>query len=334
MQVDPKAEMYLGISPYAAMNNNPISMSDPNGDTPWGFIVGATAGAIGGFIDGGFKGAINGAALGALNGAIGMGMTKLGLFQNLGGGFGIGLTPQIGLGTDGVGFGFNAQLGWGKGGFLAGMNAGFSDYWSMTGTGNPGWEGRLGLGIEYRGGSEPSNEAFFKSKGVNIGLATNMFFGSGVGQRTGSINAGYSDWGNVRYENDGSWPFPLGDQGDRYRTAGVSFSFRVHRNMKDPITGGLNMFTGDPGPGPQSNRQVDIDGNYAANGSYDPDKYRFGGLYLGYKGARAGWNSEGIRHTFQNKLIHIPKGIPTFKDLGGRGSFYQGYYTSNPYTTW
>src|SRR5699024_4282533 len=31
-QIDPKAASFLGISPYAAMGNNPLLYSDPNGD--------------------------------------------------------------------------------------------------------------------------------------------------------------------------------------------------------------------------------------------------------------------------------------------------------------
>ena len=31
-QIDPKAASFLGMSPYAAMGNNPLLYSDPNGD--------------------------------------------------------------------------------------------------------------------------------------------------------------------------------------------------------------------------------------------------------------------------------------------------------------
>ncbi len=43
MQVDPKAEAAYGHSPYNSMFNNPISMSDPEGDLPFLAVVGIGA---------------------------------------------------------------------------------------------------------------------------------------------------------------------------------------------------------------------------------------------------------------------------------------------------
>ncbi len=40
MQVDPKAEQVIGMYPYCAMGNNPISQMDPDGDLPFLAVVG------------------------------------------------------------------------------------------------------------------------------------------------------------------------------------------------------------------------------------------------------------------------------------------------------
>ena len=50
----------------------------------------------------------------------------------------------------------------------------------------------------------------------------------------------------------------------------------------------------------------------------DADIYRLGALSLGYKGQRVGWNSEGIRHAFQNQFAHgIAKKTAWFRFVPG-----------------
>ena len=47
-QVDPKAEATYGLTPYGAMNNNPISFTDPDGDIAWfvPVLIGAAVGGV------------------------------------------------------------------------------------------------------------------------------------------------------------------------------------------------------------------------------------------------------------------------------------------------
>jgi len=74
------------------------------------------------------------------------------------------------------------------------------------------------------------------------------------------------------------------------------------------------------------------------------DTFSFGALSIGFRGYRAGWNSEKIRNLFQNKFAHSEHRIlgmkllhnqPYFRNLGGSGSFYsQSSNFGNPYSLW
>ncbi len=77
MQVDPKAEQVIGMYPYCAMGNNPISQMDPDGDLPFLAVMGLIAkGAAIGVVTNGLnnvhygKAFFNGAGKAALWGAI------------------------------------------------------------------------------------------------------------------------------------------------------------------------------------------------------------------------------------------------------------------------
>ena len=124
-QVDPKAELMYGVSPYSAMAGNPISYADPHGDAIPAFLVGAIIGAVGGGISGygqdGWDGAWKGALIGAGAGAIGAGIGN-GVAASLHGGtFASGLTGQA---VQSAGFiaGFKAgAAGGAAGGFASGF---------------------------------------------------------------------------------------------------------------------------------------------------------------------------------------------------------------------
>ncbi len=71
---------------------------------------------------------------------------------------------------------------------------------------------------------------------------------------------------------------------------------------------------------------------YLATKVCDPDKYRMGALYLGYKNYRIGAISERIRDFFQNKLAHGDGEIfPIFKLMNRDMNFYGGFFTKKTY---
>jgi hypothetical protein len=96
----------------------------------------------------------------------------------------------------------------------------------------------------------------------------------------------------------------------------------------------LNQFTGEPTGVPVDGGVEDgyPEGYHTGNA----DRFRLGALSLGYNGYRVGWNSEGIRHLFQNKFAHgWVKPQPYFRVLGGGGSIYSEVSSfSNPYSLW
>ena len=100
------------------------------------------------------------------------------------------------------------------------------------------------------------------------------------------------------------------------------------------VSAGLNLFTGNPADA-TGNKVSDIfpDGHkYYNRGT--ADQYRAGVFWVGAGPLRVGWNSEGIRHVFQNLMIHDPYGIPRFTVLNRkpRPYFYFGSGTGS--TLW
>lgn len=141
------------------------------------------------------------------------------------------------------------------------------------------------------------------------------------------------------YENDGA-PFELlgkkiqnilNDYGDRFRTNAVSIGY-------GDIDILLNMFTGDSYGEVIDNEGLRAEGYPRGIKAGDGDMYRLGALSLGYKGNRIGWNSESIRHIFQNIFAHeLLKKQPYFRRLssGYPGSLYTSTTRfKNPYSLW
>ncbi len=326
-QVDPEAELMYGYSPYNSMAGNPISHNDPHGDAlPFLAIVGihaqisAIISAVGTALNGGDIGDIagawfRGAGIGAINGALAAVSPLKVPFGNSG--FGLTLAPQLAVGSDGVGIGANATVGYNFKGFNAGVNLGGSYYFSAQGTGQSGFEGRLGYGIGY------------ESKNFGIGVGSTYFASGGTSQQTGYFSL---QGGPVKgsYENDtwapvpGLWE-PGGRERDKFRTTGVSFG--VTRGKLKGAELGLRLFTGEA-------TQVNLGGPNGTFGGGNADRFRLGAVYAGYNGYRAGYNSErNIRGPIQNGF-HDLQNYPRFRVLGNRDRFYGGYFSSSPYTLW
>jgi hypothetical protein len=210
-------------------------------------------------------------------------------------------------------FTFGASLG----------NTAFSNTGAIntkTMTGESGYETRIGYGASYQ-----SDNFYF-------GWGKTHFRGIHP-QHTGFFKIGHPKY-NLTFDNDVDkflGLIPLGDGGDRFRSAGVQLQF-------DEVEMGLLMYTGDPGKEKldrKTERYPGTDkGAYVAKRT-NPDSHRMGALYFGIGGYRLGYNSEDVRHHWQNKLIHkhVTKSA-FFKVLPIQGSVYGGHYSKNPYTTW
>lgn len=333
-------------SGYVGMGNNPVSMIDPDGQFAFAPIL------IGAAIFGGInlageavKGNVNNFKQGAL--AFGMGAISGGLAMatggssltysqlalqalvaqipafnvDLGGGFNLSLSPALMMGTQGLSLGVNVGLGYTNGNLSVGLSGGLA-YGSSNITGAKGWNSRLGGGIAFDNGN------FYAS------LSTMRYNSGETSQRTGTIGIG---GGGVKfhYENDyqpGLTEYAkISDGGDRYRSAAGRLSYK-------DFSVGFNLFTGSPGP--SGNRPFDeINGHdtYIGSPTHNPDKYRLGGLYVGYKGIKFGRNSEQIRHVIQNRFAHdIMTGGSSkwFRVLNTSPSWYGNIGSQNPFSLW
>lgn len=164
----------MGYSPYASMNNNPISNVDPNGDLPWLAIgiaaavngIGSGIGSAnnGGSFFGGFaKGALIGGATSAATFGVGSAFGSVGSFAN-----------ELGkAGAHGIIGGLNSHFsggGFGSGFLSGGISSGFGS----------AFNGSSGFG-SYVGGGLSGGFASLAGGG-------NFLFGAGQGVLTTAFN--------------------------------------------------------------------------------------------------------------------------------------------------
>ncbi len=132
-------------------------------------------------------------------------------------------------------------------------------------------------------------------------------------QTVGSARVGIP-YLNIKYENDWFPAVPIGDNGDRYRTASVKV-------QAGPFSLGFNLFTGDAGLR-DKDRKKNIEGpdnqkfyQYNENTGANPDEFRAGVGYYGILGFRFGDDKESRRGTIQNDIIHHWTGNPYYHVL-------------------
>ncbi|HEX4887227.1 MAG TPA: polymorphic toxin type 23 domain-containing protein, partial [Luteibaculaceae bacterium] len=173
-------------------------------------------------------------------------------------------------------------------------------------------------------------------------IASNRFSGLGTDQTVGMARLRIGDF-SMSYENDGL-PFGgwAGDGNDSYRTAAASIGYKDYSL-------GINLFTGKRTAAEFSQEAKD---NYGDNcGLYcvgefgevyknglvyeKGPRYRMGALYLGYKGYRAGIDSEWVRHGFQNYFAHnFFAKQRMFQMTSDKVKPYFQYQSKNIFTSW
>jgi len=356
---------------YGYVWNNPLSNVDPSGEIVWATVI---AGAIIGAIVGGATYAITASNSGqwnwgsfaisivggAVSGAIGGGLSPGSFPASMGvswfagtaasgiavavvssffsinvpiGDWNISVSPAIAFGNGfGAGMSFSAGYNDGKWGFSGGV--GMMQYENYNGLGKNGTQIRKSILASYDDGK------------TGFSLGTNFWSGTGgmeeFDQQTGLLGFRSGDF-NVMYENDGK-PFSgiSGDGNDQYRTAALSLSVGDY-------SVGFNLFTGKRTKGDYDIEELMPGGalGHSSDGAYGEHykngfvnetgpKHRLGALTLGYKGYRAGVNSEWIRHAIQNVAIHGTP-IANQRMFEMQSSSWDGYFqykTPNTYTTW
>ena len=333
---------WLNYNRYSYCHNNPLIYTDPSGEFFFSLILpgigtildAACWGAVfsgglytvsvalspGGFNNWSWKDFGYSCLNGAINGAISGGMSMLGspLSMNIGGGFSIGLQPNLMISSNGMGFGANVGLDYGITSWMkTGVDIGFNHYFMTTGTEKQNQQlFTFGYGLEF--GNKKNNVSLY---------STHYAASDGSSQRVGGLGMNFGKF-NFRYENDGAPPFwgIFGDNKDQFRTAAAQIGWG-DLNLR------LNMMTGSG----SDNAEVTGHSSKYPYGYYKGggvDNVRFGALSLGYKGYRIGANSEGIRHTFQNRIVHNAIGQAGFKQLDNKWHPYYYWGTTNRYSLW
>jgi RHS repeat-associated protein len=360
---------------YSYVLNNPFKFSDASGELPFlvvAAIIGAIAGGsgyiayaiqTGNWSWSGFGMAVvGGAAVGALTGGLGGASATCVTLSAAGnaaassfvaaffpaisvpvGDWSFSISPSIAFGNaSGAGVSFGVSYSDGDWSFSGGV--GIMSYGNYNGFGANSNEIRYSILANYDDGKTGF------SLGTNFWRGSAGSDGNNLNQRTGMVGFHNGDF-RAMYENDGSIG-PLGDGGDKYRSAALKLSVGDYSIGFNLMTGKRDVKYEDenlPG-GYKGGKEFGIkDGmnRNLPNGAVHEvgNKYRLGSLSVGYKGYRLGVNSERIRHAIQNHAIHNlsfnPFGIKIInkaqRGFENQSWDYRGYFqyrSPSIFTSW
>ncbi|MFT3740241.1 MAG: polymorphic toxin type 23 domain-containing protein [Breznakibacter sp.] len=236
----------------------------------------------------------------------------------------IAIKLNFNFGSIQIGLGFDVSYGMLKGGHGYRGSYGATYYWSNYG-GYNGWEQRIGGEVEILPLLSYSGTTFIDGEN---------------NQTTNRITLG-DPFSFMSYENDTEMPFnffgvPKYDGSDRYRTASARISV-------GGLEIGLNLHTGMAGGDGYDMIGTGVKGapRVFTGGDIDDPRKRAGVLYIGFGPIRIGANSEGIRHTFQNRLAHdqfwtynYGEQYPWVLKLDKNPRFYWYFGTGTGNTNW
>lgn len=284
---DPKP--LVDESPYATNRNNPERYNDPEGDCPPGSPC-ATAR--------------------------------------------VGVSFSIGSKINRVGLNISGTAGFGAS--EVGASLTLFKYKSFYGQSKGGNENQLSLSFTQGFGKSTSGSTSSKTMDMSLAannsgransatLYTTIYREANTSQRVAGIglNAGNL---KIRFEDDylpllasNSGLKVLGDAGDKFRTAALQVQYKLNNDIS--LVGGFTIFTGDPrgggqntgdGPGVNYTNRKRGDYNYAgtvANGIL------YGGVRFGNYTVLGGRDSEAVRESIVNKVVHPLIGSPNLPVL-------------------
>jgi RHS repeat-associated protein len=345
---DPARQFASG---YLAMGNNPVMMTDPDGQwAGWDDAIVMAAGFAYGYVSSGIKTGDWGKKS-VIQGGITAALFEIGYLT---GGASAGLTAtssNAAIATAGASYAaqsvvtgavgqllpsvpivesekFNLSISpafaWGTNGIQAGASLNASGRIGDTeisgsASGFATWKGfgsnAKGWNAQFGGGVKQHFE------NGSISLYSTTFRGSNkkYNQSVGGFGFSVGEY-SVRVENDF---LPGGDGGDRYRTAAVQGQYRNY-------VAGFKLFTGDPDDGIGNRRKHN--GGYAL-GNKPSAGVLYGGVIINGQLYSAGWNSSGIKQGIQNNFHKFYNAVllrnkPNNEKLG---MFYDRNTYSRPY---